>query len=328
MSRVEALCISEKKGERKRPVDCALFCAGHGIEGDAHAGPWHRQVSLLALEDVEELRRRGLPQIAPGAFAENVLLSGLDLSSFGVGTRLRLGAQVVLSVTQIGKVCHAPCVIGKLTGACIMPERGLFARVEQGGLVSVGDPAEVLRIAPRGPALSEPGGAPPENGTPETSVGQPRGGTIDVSHKRRTLRRAVAVSVLEASPEAVEAISNDSLPKRGALGAARAAGLLAAKKTSGLIPHCHPVALTSIRIDFQFGVGTVTAQCEVKAFDRTGPEMEALCGAAVAALTLYDMVKGRCPGALVRHTRVVEKEGGKSGHWRAAGARQQPPQAG
>lgn len=142
-------------------------------------------------------------------------------------------------------------------------------------------------------------------------------GTIDVSGKERTPRRAVAQSVLVAGAEAVEAIKCDTLPKRGALATARAAGLLAAKKTASLIPHCHPIAITSIGIDFEFGDESVTVRCEVAALDRTGPEMEALCGASIAALTLYDMVKGVYRGARVAQTYLLEKEGGRSGHWRA-----------
>lgn len=148
MPQVEALCISETRGERKHPVDLAVFRSDHGIEGDAHAGPWHRQVSLLSKEDIEVVRRNGLPDVVPGDFAENVILSGLELASFGLGTRLRLGRDVVLSITQIGKACHAPCRIYQLTGDCIMPRVGLFARVEVGGRVRRGDSVEVLDLVP------------------------------------------------------------------------------------------------------------------------------------------------------------------------------------
>jgi MOSC domain-containing protein YiiM len=149
MPRVEAICTSASKGERKGPSDRATFLEGHGIEGDAHAGAWHRQVSLLGAEDIDTVRKNGLPDIVPGAFAENVVVSGLKLESFGLGTRLRLGRDVVLSVTQIGKVCHSPCRIYHLTGDCIMPRLGLFARVEAGGEVVVGDDAGAVRIIPR-----------------------------------------------------------------------------------------------------------------------------------------------------------------------------------
>ena len=149
MGRVEALCTGGKKGERKRPADSAVFRAGHGLEGDAHAGDWHRQVSLLAAEDVERVRRQGLPNLVPGDFAENVVLSGLDLGALGLGSRLRLGRDATLTITQIGKVCHSACAIGRVTGDCIMPRLGLFARVTAGGTVRAGDAAEVLAAVPR-----------------------------------------------------------------------------------------------------------------------------------------------------------------------------------
>jgi molybdenum cofactor synthesis domain-containing protein len=149
MPRVESVCIGETRGARKRPVESAVFRAGHGIEGDAHAGPWHRQITILAAQDIEEARKAGLPQVAAGAFAENVVVSGLDLGALGLGTRLRLGSEVVLAITQIGKVCHTACEIGRATGDCIMPRRGLFARVEQGGTVRPADEAAVTSLVPR-----------------------------------------------------------------------------------------------------------------------------------------------------------------------------------
>jgi molybdenum cofactor synthesis domain-containing protein len=148
MPQVVAICISDRKGERKQPVPRAVFRPDHGIEGDAHAGAWHRQVSLLAAEDIAEVRKT-LPDIAAGAFAENVILSGIALAGIGLGTQIRLGRDVVLAVTQIGKVCHAPCEIARATGDCIMPRTGLFARVRTGGEVRPGDDAEVLALIPR-----------------------------------------------------------------------------------------------------------------------------------------------------------------------------------
>lgn len=140
-------------------------------------------------------------------------------------------------------------------------------------------------------------------------------GTVDVSGKAVTFRRAVAEATLTAPEDVVAAIREDRLPKDAPLATARAAGLLAAKATAQFIPHCHPVALTSARVEFAFGEGSLTVVCEITARDRTGPEMEALMGASVAALTLYDMIKGVCRGARIERTRLREKEGGKSGHW-------------
>lgn len=148
MAKIEALCISERKGERKRSVKAAEFRMDHGLVGDAHAGAWHRQVSLLAAEDIESVRI-AMPDIGPGDFAENVVVSGLNLKRLGLGSRLRLGHDVVLRITQIGKECHTPCNIGRLTGDCIMPRAGLFARVEVGGQTSVSDVAEVIELVPR-----------------------------------------------------------------------------------------------------------------------------------------------------------------------------------
>ncbi len=144
MAQVEALCISEKKGVQKRTVDSAIFLADRGIEGDAHAGDWHRQVSILWARDIEAVRKQGLADVGPGDFAENVVVKGIDLGKLGLGSRVCLGPDVVLVVSQIGKVCHTPCRIGQLTGDCIMPRLGLFARVQSGGLARAGDKAEVI----------------------------------------------------------------------------------------------------------------------------------------------------------------------------------------
>ena len=149
MGRVESLCIGREKGRPKTPVESAVFVAQHGIQSDAHAGPWHRQVSLLAAEDIDSFRQRTGVRVNPGDFAENVILSGLSLSSLGLGSRVRLGDQVVLSVTQIGKTCHAPCRIGQATGDCILPRVGLFARVLEGSQVHAGQSAQVVTQVPR-----------------------------------------------------------------------------------------------------------------------------------------------------------------------------------
>lgn len=149
MGRIEAVCISVKKGEKKSPQPMAQFVADNGIEGDAHAGPWHRQVSLLRAEDVEAMRLRGLPSLKFGDFAENLVLSGVDLGALGLGSRLRIGRATEVTVTQLGKACHQRCAIYYQAGDCIMPRLGVFARVLRGGTVSTGDPVEVLDIVPR-----------------------------------------------------------------------------------------------------------------------------------------------------------------------------------
>jgi MOSC domain-containing protein YiiM len=132
--RILSINISEKVGVQKTPVGSAVLRAGHGIEGDAHAGDWHRQVSLLAEEDIRGMRGRGI-EIGFGDFAENITTSGVDLGALPVGTRLTLG-EAVLEITQIGKECHHGCAIYQAVGDCVMPRRGVFARVLRGGEIS------------------------------------------------------------------------------------------------------------------------------------------------------------------------------------------------
>lgn len=135
---VIAICVSERTGTQKQPVDAARLVLGHGVAGDAHAGTWHRQVSLLAQERVDEMRAKGLA-LAPGAFGENIVTGGFDLAALEVGRRLRVG-EAVLQVTQLGKECHDRCPIYFQTGDCIMPRFGVFARVRRGGWVRPDDP--------------------------------------------------------------------------------------------------------------------------------------------------------------------------------------------
>ncbi|MGB9866634.1 MAG: MOSC domain-containing protein [Bacillota bacterium] len=137
VGKVVAVCISAKKGEPKRDVGEAMAIEGFGLQGDAHAGGWHRQVSLLALEDIELMRSKGF-KVGPGDFAENVTVEGLDLSALKPGMRVTIG-RVELEVTQIGKECHSGCAVFKLTGDCIMPRKGIFARVLKGGMIRKGD---------------------------------------------------------------------------------------------------------------------------------------------------------------------------------------------
>jgi molybdopterin adenylyltransferase len=138
--RVEAVCVSARKGERKQPVPVIRLVAAHGVEGDAHAGT-DRQVSLLATESLDKLRAKGL-KVGPGDLAENITTSDLELCALPVGTTLRVGS-AALQVTQIGKECHEPCVIAAQAGECVMPTEGVFARVVAGGEVRAGDTIEV-----------------------------------------------------------------------------------------------------------------------------------------------------------------------------------------
>lgn len=140
---VVAVSISEKKGTRKKPQESIELVVGHGVAGDAHAGNWHRMVSLLPEESVDSMREV-LPNLAAGDFAENILTRGLSLKELPVGTVLTVG-ECELVVTQIGKKCHNDCEIRRLTGKCVMPTDGVFAVVTRGGTVRPGDPIHVRR---------------------------------------------------------------------------------------------------------------------------------------------------------------------------------------
>lgn len=148
MGKVLAICVSGVRGIQKTGVDAAHFSVDHGIDGDAHAGTWHRQVSLLSADRIEEFNRRGAG-VLPGAFGENLVVEGFDFRSLPVGTLLRCSG-VLLEMTQIGKECHSHCAIFQKMGECIMPREGVFARVLEPGEIRVGDEMTIeARTAPR-----------------------------------------------------------------------------------------------------------------------------------------------------------------------------------
>lgn len=142
MAEVVSVNISERKGTVKVPVSAITLRLRHGILGDAHAGDWHRQISLLAEESVDKLRPL-LPTLAPGAFAENINTRGIDLKNLPVGTHLQIG-ETEVEVTQIGKECHSDCAVRKATGTCVMPTEGIFAVVVREGTVRPGDRVEII----------------------------------------------------------------------------------------------------------------------------------------------------------------------------------------
>ncbi|UCF15284.1 MAG: MOSC domain-containing protein [Phycisphaerales bacterium] len=140
--RIKAISVSEEKGTQKANVPEAALKVDCGIVGDAHAGQWHRQVSLLAFESIEKMITMGA-DVSPGNFAENITTEGIDLLALSMGDRIRLGDSVELKVTQFGKECHSHCEIFQQVGDCIMPREGIFAKVIKPGLISVGDVIEV-----------------------------------------------------------------------------------------------------------------------------------------------------------------------------------------
>ncbi len=141
--KIVSIAVSRKKGTRKTLVGRARVIKNHGLDGDAHAGPWHRQVSFLASESIQAAREKGLA-VDFGDFAENVATEGVDWKTLPVGTKVKLGTRVIVEISQIGKTCHKPCAIFYQAGDCIMPREGVFARVIQGGEIGCGDPIELL----------------------------------------------------------------------------------------------------------------------------------------------------------------------------------------
>ena len=142
MGKIMAVCISEVRGTQKKNIQEAELMEDFGIEGDAHAGKWHRQVSLLSYEKIEEFKARGA-EVIDGAFGENLVVSGFDFKSLPVGTKFRCN-DVILELTQIGKKCHHGCEIFQKMGDCIMPREGVFTKVLHGGHVKVGDTLEIV----------------------------------------------------------------------------------------------------------------------------------------------------------------------------------------
>ena len=142
MCKVLAVCTSKHKGTLKKEVNEANFIEDFGIEGDAHAGKWHRQVSLLAFEKIDEFRNKG-GNVDFGAFGENLVIEGIELNKLPIGQKIEVG-EVLLEVTQIGKECHDKCAIYYQVGECIMPKNGIFTKVLKGGKVKVGDKCTLL----------------------------------------------------------------------------------------------------------------------------------------------------------------------------------------
>ena len=144
MATVLSINISEKKGTPKTTITEGKLIVDFGFEGDAHAGKWHRQVSLLAKESIEKAKGMRTDGLCHGMFAENITTEGITLHTLPVGTKLQIGDEAVIEISQIGKECHDGCAIRQLVGQCIMPKEGVFARVVQGGTVKSGDEIRVI----------------------------------------------------------------------------------------------------------------------------------------------------------------------------------------
>ncbi len=143
MAKVVAINISEKKGTIKTPISVGEFKMDHGLVGDAHAGDWHRQISLLGQESIDKMIKLGAKDLTPGKFAENLTTKGICLYELPIGTRLKIG-ETIQEVTQIGKTCHSGCEIKKLTGDCIMPREGIFTKIIKSGTILPEDEIIIL----------------------------------------------------------------------------------------------------------------------------------------------------------------------------------------
>ncbi len=142
--RIVAISISKRKGIPKTNVPFANLIENHGIEGDIHAGSWHRQVSFLALESIDKMRKAGLSNLRPGAFAENITTEFIDIPHLQVGSKIKIGGSAELVITQIGKECHTKCAIFVKVGDCVMPKEGIFAKVIKSGKIFNGDEVIIL----------------------------------------------------------------------------------------------------------------------------------------------------------------------------------------
>jgi|TARA_B100000315_G_scaffold258099_1_gene309084 MOSC domain-containing protein YiiM len=144
MAKIVAVCLSSKKGQKKKAIKEGILKEEYGLVGDAHAdSSWHRQVSMLSLASIEKMRGLGI-EVGPGDFAENLTIEGLDLFTLPIGTRFNVGQDIILEMTQIGKECHDRCAIFKQVGTCVMPVEGIFVRVIKGGAVKSGDELKVI----------------------------------------------------------------------------------------------------------------------------------------------------------------------------------------
>lgn len=298
MGKVMAVCLSKEKGTQKENVHTAKVITDWGIENDAHAGKWHRQVSLLSYEIIEEFKKKGAP-IHDGSFGENLIVSGFDFKTLPVGTRFRCN-DVILELTQIGKECHSGCEIYKIMGDCIMPREGVFTKVIKGGTISEGDTFSIIEDTGL-THFDEQGNAI----------------MVDVSDKNITKRTATASGKIKVNSAVMKAILAGEVAKGDVLGVARIAGIMGTKQTSNLIPLCHPLPLSKCEVNFEIDKASneITAICTAKTEGKTGVEMEALSGVSITLLTIYDMCKAIDKGMVISDIKLLEKSGGKSGNY-------------
>lgn len=299
--RIVAVSLSAKKGEKKVNQPFVRLEAGHGVAGDAHADGTHRQLSLLGVESIRKMQAIGA-DVHPGDFAENVTTEGVCLYELPIGTRFLAGDGIELELTQIGKQCHSGCAIAKQVGSCVMPHEGVFCRILKGGILRPGDSFSVVSN-------------PPENATFSHIAEDGSARMVNVGQKKETARTAIARAIVLMSGSTLALLQKQALPKGDALGVARIAGIMAAKRTPELIPLCHPLAITHADVRFKVinQPPSIEIESEVSTLGRTGVEMEAIIAAQIAASTIYDMCKAVQKDIVISEVRLLRKSGGKSG---------------
>gem|GEM_PF-227797 len=290
------------KGAPGEVVQSARLFAKLGMEGDFHATGGERQLSLLSWEERQWMDNQAEPGLCFDRYKENILFDvALPPPARVPGTRLAVG-EAVLETSDGGKQCFDQCPLFGQGRPCLLAERSFFAKVARGGVVQTGDYAEVEKAVSNGLThFDESGNAV----------------MVDVSAKGTSIRRAVAKGTISVNAETLATVRDGTTKKGDVLGVARIAGIFAVKRTSDLIPLCHPLIFDTCKVDFTVDEKNmqIEASCTVGLSGKTGAEMEALTGVSVALLTVYDMCKAIDKKMVIGNIRLCEKSGGRSGHF-------------
>jgi cyclic pyranopterin phosphate synthase len=296
---IEKIMAYAAKGEAGTELKQGMFIENLGLEGDFHASGGDRQISLNYVRtDTGGTLSKNKAPLCLSRFKENITISGIDASVLQSVMILSSG-DVVLEITGETKLCHEECELFNAGERCSLAGLNLFARVVKGGILRVGDKVKLSKgfthFDSRGNAAM-----------------------VDVSGKETSARTAVAKGSITMSEEAMKAVLGGTVKKGDVLSVARIAGIMAAKRCAELIPLCHPLCFDECIVDFSVdeSKNEIEASCEVKLSGKTGAEMEALTGVSVALLTIYDMCKAIDRAMVIGNIRLLEKSGGKSGHYK------------
>jgi len=285
------------KGEAGRELKEGKFIENLGLEGDFHAKGGDRQVSLFFLGDIADTNP-AVTALCFSRYSENITIMGVNASAIKKGMIL-LSGDVALEITGETKRCHEECELFKAGETCTLAGLNLFARVVKGGIIRVGDS---IRLTKEFTHFDSRGNA----------------AMVDVSEKEVSARTAVAMGSISMSEESMRAVRGGTVKKGDVLSVARIAGIMGAKRCAELIPLCHPLCFDECTIDFSVNENKneIEASCKVKLSGKTGAEMEALTGVSVALLTIYDMCKAIDRAMVIGNIRLLEKSGGKTGHFK------------